>query len=150
VAIQPNVKMYRLLDAKNAIARFRAARADAGLSADAAGQLVGLSQPQISRIESGVQRGFSEPVKDKLLKLAEALNVKLDFVDATWHTIRGGTRVQKPSAPPARAKVDVMAPVPARLSSISQIKGIIELTKQGSLTHPQALVVIESICHDAE
>lgn len=148
MAIQPNVKMYRLLDAKNAIARFRAARADAGLSADAAGQLVGLSQPQISRIESGVQRGFSEPVKDKLLKLAEALNVKLDFVDATWHTIRGGARVQKPSAP--RSRVDAAPAVPARLSSISQIRAIVELAKQGSLTHPQALVVIESICHDAE
>lgn len=134
---------YKLKNHREIAAYLKAARLNAKMTCAGVGELVGLGQPQVSRIESGVQAYFTEPVKEKVEKLAGLLNVTgLDFVEGYWETRIDDARaarlerVEKVSAPASKSS----------LTPFQQIAAIVEVSRLGALTSDAALEAISNIC----
>ena len=140
---------FKLKDHRNVAARLKVARVEAKMSMDEIGKLVSLAQPQISRIESGIQAFFSASVRDRVLKLAEALGVKgLEFEEAHWDTGKSKPRsprpAQKPLPPPAPQRE--RKPEGYTLTPFQQILAIIEIQRMGALETDDAFAAIRGIC----
>lgn len=137
---------FKLKDHRNVAARLKVARVEAKMSMDEIGKLVSLAQPQISRIESGIQAFFSASVRDRVLKLAEALGVKgLEFEEAHWDTGKSKPRpAQKPM--PSLAPQRERKPEGYTLTPFQQILAIIEIQRMGALETDDAFAAIRGIC----
>lgn len=131
-------RTYKLKNHRDIAARLKIARSDAGMTMDSLGELVGLSQPQISRIESGAQAFFTESVRDRMLRWADVLGVKgAEFVEGYWDT-------QPEKARAARGKPEA----PAALTPYQQILAVIEVSRLGALDSDAALIAIHNICSE--
>lgn len=133
-------RTYKLKNHRDIAARLKIARVDAKMSMDAMGNLVGLTQPQVSRIESGVQAYFRESVRDRVLKWADALGVKgLEFEEGYWDTKPEKARESR------AAKV---APTSPEITPYQQILAVIEVARLGALDADAAFEVISGICRE--
>jgi transcriptional regulator with XRE-family HTH domain len=113
------------------------------MTCEGVGELVGLRQPQISRIESGVQAYFTQPVREKVEKLAGLLNVTgLEFVEGYWET-----RIDDARAVRLERVEKVVGPAPkSSLTPFQQIAAVIEVSRMGALAPDAALAAISNIC----
>lgn len=133
-------RTYKLKNHRDIAARLKVARSDTGMSMDALGELVGLAQPQISRIESGVQAYFTDSVKERMKKWADLLGVKnVEFEESYWDT-------QPEKAREVRAQK--AAPSAGTLTPYQQILAVIEVSRLGALGPDAALIAIHNICSE--
>jgi transcriptional regulator with XRE-family HTH domain len=135
-------KTFKLKNHRDMAARLKVARSDANMTMDAVGDLVGLAQPQISRIESGAQTYFSESVRDRVMKWADILGVRgLEFEESYWDT--KADRAREAKAEPAREKRGT-----ALLTPYQQILALVEIASTGGLANDAAFAAIRGICEE--
>jgi transcriptional regulator with XRE-family HTH domain len=130
-------KMFKLHNLRHITAKLRVARDDAGMTSTEVGNLVGLSQSQISRIESGIQEFFGEDVKNRVLQWASLLKVEgLEFSEGYWDT---HAEVAREARHPSREEGTTLSP-------IQQIMALTEIAKLGAISEAVALDGIRRIC----
>ena len=141
-------QIFRLVDAENTVKRLYAARTKEKLTVASAGEMVGLKQSQLSRIESGVQEFYTGPVREKIEKLASALGVKVKFVDGDWRQMRRGPKSKDSGV--AEINDVIASTVPAQpaqpiVPATAQIAAVLHVYKLGALDAEKTLDTIGSI-----
>lgn len=100
MSLPPNANYYKLIRHKQVGADLRNFRVGKDLSGKDAAELVGLSQPQLSRIENGHQAFFTDKVKNALTDLMHQLGMSpATWAEADW---REGKRKSKKVTTPSR------------------------------------------------
>lgn len=90
--------MYELQDAQGVGKALRKVREGLGMTTRGAGEQVGLSQSQYSRIENG-QSYYTAPIKEKVEKLGQVFVVPTRFTKSDWRNgWQAGGRRGKPAA----------------------------------------------------
>lgn len=138
-------QIYRLVNTQETVKRLHDARVREKLTAVAAGEMVGLKQSQMSRIESGVQEFYTAPVREKLEKLASALSVKVKFVDGDWRQMRRGPKSKDSKVDEINDMISDATPAQPTFSPIMQVAAVLQVYKLGALDAHKTLDAITSI-----
>lgn len=140
MSLPANATYFKLLKHKTVGAEVRTARVAKGLTGKDAAELVGLSQPQLSRIENGHQEFFTDKGKDLLTELMRELGVtSATWVEADWREGKRSVKEKKvttPVRPVAAAALVVSGPVratAATLDSRTSVTTLLDLYDAGVL-----------------
>lgn len=100
MSLPPNARYFKLVSHKAAVAALKTARLNKNLTGKDAAELVGLTQPQLSRIENGHQAFFTDKVQSKLDELAKTLEVQpLKWTEADWREQDREPRAKRVTTP---------------------------------------------------
>ena len=94
-----NATYYRLVSHRAAAASLKSQRINNKLTGSEAAELVGLTQPQLSKIENGHQEFFTDKVKAKLDDLAKQLGATLKWAEGDWREEEHKVRTVTAQAP---------------------------------------------------
>jgi transcriptional regulator with XRE-family HTH domain len=143
MSLPPNANYFKLISHKSAVAALKTARVAKDLTGKDAAEMVGLTQPQLSRIENGHQAFFTDKVKAKLDELAKMLEVQpLRWTEADWREGEreaGQRRMQKQVTTPART---VAAP---SLNSRASVSTLLDLYDAGVLNRDIVLDALTNL-----
>lgn len=118
MSLPPNANYFKLISHKSAVAALKTARVAKDLTGKDAAEMVGLTQPQLSRIENGHQAFFTDKVKAKLDELAKMLEVQpLRWTEADWREQEREPRAKQVTTPTRT----VAAPSPKSRDSMNTL-----------------------------
>lgn len=148
---------YKLVSHREVAAKLKVARLEKGWTGVQAGEVCGLAQPQISKVENGQQQFFTMALRAKVQTLADALGVAgLRWDDAT------DAELDREAEAVARAEVETddkrerreriynFFVNDSKLKTHHRVGMVVDLYKEGVFTPEQALDAIDTVCMDAE
>lgn len=139
MSLQKNEQMFKLTSYREYAAKLKAARLGANMSATEIAELCGLAQPQLSRIENGQQQFFTGRTKERVEKLASALNVTgLRFTEVSYAEVRGQKASPKFSAETAQTVV-------VSGSTLQRVGKLLELHREGLIPEQAAIISIKAL-----
>lgn len=144
MSLPPNANYFKLISHKSAVAALKTARVSKNLTGKDAAEMVGLTQPQLSRIENGHQAFFTDKVKAKMDELAKTLEVQpLKWTEADWREQERGAYAAKRVTTPART---VAAPA---LNSRASVSTLLDLYDAGVLNRDIVLDALTNLTKES-
>lgn len=144
MSLPANANYFKLISHKSAVAALKTARVAKNLTGKDAAEMVGLTQPQLSRIENGHQAFFTDKVKAKLDELAKTLEVQpLRWTEADWREQERGAYAAKQVTTPTRT---VAAP---SLKSRDSMNTLLDLYDAGVLDRTVVLDALTNLTKES-
>ena len=144
MSLPPNANYFKLISHKSAVAAIKTARLSKNLTGKDAAELVGLTQPQLSRIENGHQAFFTDKVKAKMDELAKVLEVQpFKWTEADWRDGEreaGRRRTHKQVTTPTRTVA-----APTSLNSRASVSTLLDLYDAGVLNRDIVLDALTNL-----
>lgn len=133
--MKANVQVYKLVNYREASEKLRAAREASGESGAAVAAKAGMNQSQVSKLERGDQIFYTEPVKERVEKLAVHLMVS----GLQWEPVDSVQPHKKPK--PAKQKAPKAKPV-VDSERLSVARMLLQGHKRGKLTEDEFLQMV--------
>lgn len=145
MSLPANANYYKLISHKSAVAAIKTARVSKNLTGKDAAEMVGLTQPQLSRIENGHQAFFTDRVKAKMDELAKMLEVApFKWAEADWREQERGPYAAKRVTTPTRTVA-----APASLDSRASVNTLLDLYDAGVLDRTVVLDALTNLTKES-
>lgn len=149
---------YKIVGYSETAAKLKVARLDKGLTGMQAADLAFMAQPEVSRVENGKQKWFTESMREKTERLAQVLGVS----DVRWQeateqelrevVLREATEEVVEDERRSRRKriLSFFVDKHPALDTARKTQLAVDLGREGILTQEEALLAVEAVCIEAQ